>query len=89
MPFQRAKRDGHLDEGVIHIHYEPASMELVVTDDGIGMVTAEMRKRLKKVGAEAMEDARRAFFHRGVREVFIAMGESSVESIAMKDGTAV
>ena len=36
-----------------------------------------------------MEDARRAFFHRGVREVFIAMGESDVESIAMKGGGAL
>ena len=86
---RRAKQDGDPDEGVIHIHYEPASMELSVVDDGVGLLTAEMRKRLKKVGAEAMEEARRAFFHRGVREVFIAMGESAVESIAMKDWTAV
>lgn len=85
----RAKREGALDTGVIHIHYEPVSMELSVTDDGIGLLTAEMRKRLKKVGVEAMEEARRAFFHRGVREVFIAMGVSSVESIAMKDGKPV
>jgi hypothetical protein len=86
---RRAKRTGGEDMGVIHVLYEPASMQLTVTDDGIGLLTAEMRKRLKKVGAEAMEEARRAFFHRGVREVFIAMGESSVESIAMKDGAPV
>jgi hypothetical protein len=86
---RRAKHVGVADEGVIHIHYEPASTELSVTDDGIGLLTEEMRTRLKKVGAEAMEEARRAFFHRGVREVFIAMGESVVESIAMKDGAPV
>ena len=86
---KRAKRDDEPDVGVIHIHYDPASMDLLVTDDGIGMATAEMRKRLKKIGAEAMEEARRAFFHRGVREVFIAMGKSVVETIAMKDGSAV
>lgn len=86
---KRAKRDSDTDQGTIHIHYEPASMDLVVVDDGIGMATAEMRKRLKKVGAEAMEEARRAFFHRGVREVFIAMGKSVVESVALKDGAAV
>jgi hypothetical protein len=47
---RRAKRTGGGDTGVIHVHYEPASMELTVTDDGIGLLTAEMRKRLKKVG---------------------------------------
>src|SRR5262245_24950711 len=85
----RAMRVGAPDTGAIHIHYEPASMDLSVTDDGIGLLAAEMRKRLKRVGAEAMVEARRAFFHRGVREVFIAMGQSTVESIAMKDGKPV
>jgi hypothetical protein len=84
-----AARAGVPDEGVIHIHFEPVSMQLVVIDDGIGLTTADMRKRLKKVGAEAMEESRRAFFHRGVREVFIAMGLSAVESIAMKEGEPV
>lgn len=86
---RRAKRVGGSDEGVILIRYEPAAMQLSVTDDGVGLLTAEMRTRLKKVGAEVMEEARRAFFHRGVREVFIAMGESVVESIAMQDGAPV
>ena len=86
---RRAKRTGGADKGVVHVHYDPASMALTVADDGIGLLTAEMRKRLKKIGAEAMEEARRAFFHRGVREVFIAMGESLVESIAIKDAVHV
>src|SRR6266536_6596712 len=66
---RRAKRNGEADQGVIYVRYEPASMVLEVTDDGIGLLAAEMRRRLKRVGAEPVEESRRAFFHRGVREV--------------------
>lgn len=86
---RRAKRDGSDDRGKIRISYNPDSMELVIADDGLGMPAAEMRERLKKVGAAALEGAKRGFFHRGIRDVFIAMGASTVESIGLKDGEAV
>ena len=86
---RRAARDGQPDRGTIHIAYDPDGMDLVVTDDGDGMTTERMRGRLKRVGAEAAPDARRGFFHRGIREVFIAMGASTVESIGIRSGKSV
>lgn len=86
---KRSKSGNGRDKGRIHLHYDPESMMLTVTDDGVGLTTEEVRKRLKRVGAEAMEEARRAFFHRGIREVFIAMGVSIVETIALQDGKSV
>lgn len=83
---RRAIRNSVDDEGRIHIGYDPTSMTLTVTDEGDGMTADMMRKRLKRVGAEAAPDARRGFFHRGIREVFIAMGESTVESVGLKEG---
>jgi hypothetical protein len=84
-----AKRSGKTDKGRIHIRYEPGSMELTVTDDGIGLVVDEVRSRLQRIGAETARGAKRAFFHRGIREVFIAMGESTVETVAMENGAPV
>ena len=69
----RAKQRGEPDQGTIHVRYEHVVNGLAVTDNGIGLLTEEMRKRLKRVGAEPSKRPRRAFFHRGVREVFIAM----------------
>lgn len=83
---RRATCNSANDEGRIHIGYDPNSMDLTVTDEGDGMTSDVMRKRLKRVGAEAAPDAKRGFFHRGIREVFIAMGESSVESIGLHEG---
>ncbi|MCL6537004.1 MAG: hypothetical protein K6T28_00165 [Acidothermus sp.] len=86
---RRAIRDREPDAGRIHIRYDPGLMELTVTDDGDGLVTEEVRKRLKRVGAETEPGAKRAFFHRGIREAFNAMGVSTVETVALKDGVAV
>lgn len=86
---RRATRDGGDDQGQIRVCYDPDSMELIIADDGVGMPADEMRERLKKVGAAALEGAKRGFFHRGIRDVFIAMGTSTVESIGLKDGKPV
>lgn len=86
---RRAARNSEENTGRVEIRYDPISMELTVTEDGDGMTTEVMRSRLKRVGAEAAEGAKRGFFHRGIREAFIAMGESTVESIALKAGQAV
>ncbi|MDP9225059.1 MAG: hypothetical protein M3P18_14665 [Actinomycetota bacterium] len=80
-----AARDGAPDEGVIRISYDPDTHDLVAGDNGIGMTSSEMRKRLKDVGTEALEGARRGFFHRGIREVFTALGRSVVESVGLDD----
>lgn len=87
---RRAARDGSGDEGWIHFHYEPDSEMLSVTGDGDGMIGEVMWDRLRRVGAEAHQDARRGFFHRGIREVFIATGGGRVISIGkLDDGTEV
>ena len=74
---RRAARDGTGDAGTIRVTYDPDSMLMRITDDGAGMSADEMKERLKKVGAAALEGAKRGFFHRGIRDVFIAMGTSS------------
>jgi hypothetical protein len=80
---RRTARDGSADEGVIRISYDPDTHDLVMVDDGTGMTSDQMRKRLKEVGTEALEGAKRGFFHRGIREVFTALGRSVVECIAL------
>jgi len=86
---RRAARDGTGDAGTIRVTYDPDSMLMRITDDGAGMSADEMKERLRKVGAAALEGAKRGFFHRGIRDVFIAMGTSTVESIGLQDGEFV
>jgi hypothetical protein len=81
---RRASRDGTGDAGTIRVTYDPDSMLMRIIDDGAGMSADEMKDRLKKVGAAALEGAKRGFFHRGIRDVFIAMGTSTVESIGLQ-----
>lgn len=72
------------DIGEIHVYYDPESHRLRVTDDGVGMQSyADMRRRLLRIGFESVEGARRGFFHRGLREVFIAYGGGEVHTIAL------
>ena len=68
------------DRGAIVIRYSPDTHDLSITDDGIGMTAAQFGTRSAS-GAASRPDARRAFFHRGIREAFMAMGSSVVESI--------
>lgn len=82
---RRAKRDNGEDEGTIVVGYDPEAMSLTVTGDGDGMTTEAMRRRLKHVGASPEEGAKRGFFHRGIREVFLAMGGGEITSIGMTD----
>jgi hypothetical protein len=70
------------DRGEIHAHYDSETMKLCITDDGIGMDTATMRERLRFIGKESVESSKRSFFHRGLRDVFMAMGGGEVHSIA-------
>jgi hypothetical protein len=87
---RRAVRDGQHDRGLISFYYDPDSEILSVTGDGDGMTAGVMWERLRRVGAEAQENARRGFFHRGIREVFIAMGGGRVTSIGeIGDGSQV
>lgn len=54
------------------------------------MTADAMWDRLRRVGAEANKDAKRGFFHRGIREVFLAMGGGTVTSIGkLPNGTEV
>jgi hypothetical protein len=85
----RARENGAPDSGSVTIIYGLDSKELIVADDGIGMLTETMRKRLRHVGAAVLSGSRRSFFHRGIREVFTAMGVSTVDSVALKDGQRV
>jgi hypothetical protein len=78
---RRAKRDGTADRGKIVFAYDPDLMELAVTGDGDGMLAATMRSRLRRVGEGPQTEARRGFFHRGVREVFLAMGGGEIITI--------
>jgi len=78
---RRAERDGVSDEGTIRFTYSPDTRYLEVTGDGDGMTAEQMRDRLRRVGAEPQKDARRGFFHRGIREVFLALGGGEVTSI--------
>ena len=78
------KRIAHVggDGGEINAYYDADSIELRVTDDGIGMDAATMVERLGFVGKEAEAGAKRSFFHRGLRDVILAMGSGDVHSIA-------
>jgi hypothetical protein len=87
---KRAERDGGNDEGTIVVSYDPERMALTLTGDGKGLSAAEMRSRLRQVGAAPAEGAKRGFFHRGIREVFLAMGGGEMTSIGMtEDGRQV
>jgi len=87
---RRAGRDDTEDRGEIHVFYDPEAMELIVIDQGHGMTATAMEARLKRVGTEAQHEAKRAFFHRGIREVFVAMGGGEITSIGqLDDGTQV
>jgi hypothetical protein len=82
---RRAKRDGVPDRGRILFAYDPEQMKLSVTGDGDGMLATTMRSRLRRVGEGPQTEARRGFFHRGVREVFLAMGGGEIISIGRTD----
>lgn len=77
------------DDGDIHVYYDSAKVEMRVTDDGIGMDTAAINERLKFVGKESVEGSKRSFFHRGLRDVIMAMGWGDVQSIARVGGQFV
>lgn len=81
----RARRDKVDDVGKLQFGYDPDLMVLDVGDDGCGMTAETMRKRLKFVGAQPNEGAKRGFFHRGIRETFVAMGGGEVYSIGLND----
>jgi hypothetical protein len=78
---RRAVRDGTPDKGTIRFAYDPDTRYLDVTGDGDGMTAEQMRDRLRRVGAEPQKGAKRGFFHRGIREVFLALGGGEVTSI--------
>lgn len=86
---RRAHQAGENESGRIVISYDPDSLVLTITDDGDGMTADVIRRRLKRIGAEAAPDAKRGFFHRGIREVFIAMGAGTVDTIGLKEGDFV
>jgi hypothetical protein len=78
---RRSDRDGGADDGAMVFAYDPESMTLAVTGDGLGMTADAMRARLGRVGASPDSTSKRSFFHRGAREVFLAMGGGEVTSI--------
>jgi hypothetical protein len=78
----RAERDGGPDHGQIQIGYDPEAKELAIIGDGIGMDSERMRERLGTLGATAESGARRSYFNRGIRDVFLALGGGEVTSIA-------
>ena len=85
-----ALRDGTPDRGSLRWAYDPETMILSLTGNGDGMTADKMRERLRRVGAESNKDAKRGFFHRGIREVFLAMGGGVITSIGQRaDGTQV
>lgn len=87
---RRAKRDGTADDGWLQFEYKPEAEIMIVTGDGDGMTAEAMWDRLRRVGAESNKDSKRGFFHRGIREVFLAMGGGRVISIGkLADGTEV
>src|SRR5436309_1424153 len=87
---RRAKRDGTADDGWLQFEYAPEAETLIVTGDGDGMSADVMWDRLRRVGAEAQKESKRGFFHRGIREVFLAMGGGRVISIGkLADGSEV
>ena len=87
---RRAERDGTADDGWLQFEYKPEAEIMIVTGDGDGMTAEAMWDRLRRVGAESNKDSKRGFFHRGIREVFLAMGGGRVISIGkLADGTEV
>jgi len=78
---QRAERDGDPDQGEIIVAYEPDLKELTVTGNGAGMTSDRMRQRLRTVGGDPEAGAKRSYFNRGIRDVFLAMGGGEVVSI--------
>jgi hypothetical protein len=82
---RRAERRSEPDAGFIRIAYDPDAMLLTVIGDGDGMTAEQMRSRLKRVGSAPQQDAKRGFFHRGIREVFLAMGGGEVTSIGLAE----
>lgn len=78
---RRADRHGDDDQGSLRFAYDPATMMLELTGDGLGMTAEAMRERLGRVGESPESTSKRSFFHRGVREVFLAMGGGEVTSI--------
>lgn len=87
---RRAKRDGTADDGWLQFEYKPETEIMIVTGDGDGMTAEAMWDRLRRVGAESNKDSKRGFFHRGIREVFLAMGGGRVVSIGkLPDGAEV
>jgi hypothetical protein len=87
---ERAERDGGPNRGRIVVTFDPEDKVLTVTGDGTGMTCARMRNRLKKVGATPEEGAKRSYFNRGIRDVFLALGGGEVISIGIApDGREV
>lgn len=82
---ERAERHGVPNTGRIVVAYNPEDAVLTVTGDGTGMTCARMRARLKKVGDTPAEGAKRSYFNRGIRDVFLAMGGGEVTSIGIGD----
>lgn len=78
---QRAERDGGPNQGEIVVTYEADRKELIVTGNGVGMTSNRMRKRLRTVGGDPEAGAKRSYFNRGIRDVFLAMGGGEVTSI--------
>jgi hypothetical protein len=78
---ERADRDGGPNQGEIVVAYDPDHKELIVTGDGVGMTSERMRKRLRTVGGDPEAGAKRSYFNRGIRDVFLAMGGGEVTSV--------
>lgn len=86
---KRNRALGEPDRGSIRVTYDPDSHVLTITDDGVGLSSTELLNRLRRVGETSTSDTRRAFFHRGIREAFMAMGLSTVDSVAVMGREAV
>ncbi|HWN72174.1 MAG TPA: hypothetical protein VNN15_00030, partial [Solirubrobacterales bacterium] len=87
---ERAERDQEPNQGRILVAYEPQDKVLTVTGDGTGMTAERMRSRLRRVGATPEEGAKRSYFNRGIRDVFLAMGGGTASSIGIsEDGREV
>ena len=82
---KRAERDGLPDQGKIIISYDPKTMVLSVSGDGTGLTCTRMRERLKRVGNTPEEGAKRSYFNRGIRDVFLALGGGEVISIGIDE----
>lgn len=78
---RRSTRDEVADAGRIDFAYDPDAMMLTVTGDGDGMTAVMVRERLGRVGEAPQDHSKRGFFHRGIREVFLAMGGGTFTTI--------